>query len=203
MGMKIKTFVGEHKILLLILCLAAAVRLIGLGRHPAGVLPDEAYGAYNAWALMTEGIDARGYGFPVYFVAWGSGMNVLYSYLAIPFFWLFGATTTVYRIPQALIGILGVYAAYVLGRELLNEKFGLLFSFVLAINPWSIINNRFALESNLAPSLFLIAVTLLVLGDQDGIFLYSEIARISWGRTECRQHFPQCEGFVQIDPDTV
>lgn len=162
--MKIKTFVGEHKILLLILCLAAAVRLIGLGRHPAGVLPDEAYGAYNAWALMTEGIDARGYGFPVYFVAWGSGMNVLYSYLSIPFFWLFGATTTVYRIPQALFGILSVYAAYVLGRELLNEKFGLLFSFVLAINPWSIINNRFALESNLAPSLFLIAVTLLVLG---------------------------------------
>lgn len=163
-GMKIKTYVREHKILLLILCIAAAARLISLGRHPAGVLPDEAYGAYNAWALMTEGIDSRGYGFPVYFVAWGSGMNVLYSYLAIPFFWLFGATTTVYRIPQALFGILGVYAAYVLGRELLNEKFGLFFSFAMAINPWSIMNNRFALESNLAPSLFIIAVTLLVLG---------------------------------------
>lgn len=162
--MKIKTYVREHKILLLILCIAAAARLTGLGRHPAGVLPDEAYGAYNAWALMTEGIDSRGYGFPVYFVAWGSGMNVLYSYLAIPFFWLFGATTTVYRIPQALFGILSVYAAYVLGREVINEKFGLFFSFVLAINPWSIMNNRFALESNLAPSLFMIAVALLVLG---------------------------------------
>ena len=162
--MKIKTYVREHKILLLILCIAAAARLISLGRHPAGVLPDEAYGAYNAWALMTEGIDSRGYGFPVYFVAWGSGMNVLYSYLAIPFFRLLGATTTVYRIPQALFGILGVYAAYVLGRELLNEKFGLFFSFAMAINPWSIMNNRFALESNLAPSLFIIAVTLLVLG---------------------------------------
>lgn len=162
--MKIKTYVREHKILLLILCIAAAARLISQGRHPAGVLPDEAYGAYNAWALMTEGIDCRGYGFPVYFVAWGSGMNVLYSYLAIPFFRLLGATTTVYRIPQALFGILGVYAAYVLGRELLNEKFGLFFSFAMAINPWSIMNNRFALESNLAPSLFIIAVTLLVLG---------------------------------------
>ena len=150
--------------LLLILGVAAVTRLAGLGKIPEGILPDEAYGAYNAWALMTEGIDSRGYGFPVYFVAWGSGMNTLYSYLSIPFLWLFGATTMVYRIPQALFGILGVLAAYVLGRELLDEKFGLLFSFLLAINPWNIMINRFALESNLAPAMFLISLTLLVLG---------------------------------------
>lgn len=162
--MRKNTDLRKHWILLLILCVAAAARLIGLGRHPEGVLPDEAYGAYNAWALMTEGIDSRGYGFPVYFVAWGSGMNVLYSYLAIPCFWLFGVTMTVYRIPQAVFGVLGVFSAYILGKELLDEKFGLLFSFILAINPWHIMNNRFALESNLAPNLFLMAVTLLVLG---------------------------------------
>lgn len=111
--------------LLLILGVAAVTRLAGLGKIPEGILPDEAYGAYNAWALMTEGIDSRGYGFPVYFVAWGSGMSVLYSYLAIPLFYFFGPTLTVYRIPQAVIGILGVYAAYVLGREIQEEKFGL------------------------------------------------------------------------------
>lgn len=37
---------------------------------------------------MTEGIDNRGYRFPVYFVAWGSGMSVLYSYLVIPLLYL-------------------------------------------------------------------------------------------------------------------
>lgn len=180
--MKLKTFVKEHGMLLLILGIAAVTRLIGLGSRPEGVLPDEAYGAYNAWALMTEGIDSRGYGFPVYFVAWGSGMNVLYSYLAIPLFWLFGATTTVYRIPQAVFGILGVYAAYVLGKEIYNEKFGLFFSFVLAINPWNIMNNRFALESNLAPSLFLIAVTLLVLGMKKNA-TYLPLAAVAFGAT--------------------
>lgn len=150
--------------LLMILGVAAVTRLAGLGKIPEGILPDEACAAYNAWALMTEGMDNRGYGFPVYFIAWGSGMNTLYSYLSIPFLWLFGATTMVYRIPQALFGILGVLAAYVLGRELLDEKFGLLFSFLLAINPWNIMIDRFALESNLAPAMFLISLTLLVLG---------------------------------------
>lgn len=154
----------KYGMLLMILGVAAVTRLAGLGKIPEGILPDEACAAYNAWALMTEGMDNRGYGFPVYFIAWGSGMNTLYSYLSIPFLWLFGATTMVYRIPQALFGILGVLAAYVLGRELLDEKFGLLFSFLLAINPWNIMINRFALESNLAPAMFLISLTLLVLG---------------------------------------
>lgn len=142
--MKEKTFMKKYGMLLMILGVAAVTRLAGLGKIPEGILPDEACAAYNAWALMTEGMDNRGYGFPVYFIAWGSGMNTLYSYLSIPFLWLFGATTMVYRIPQALFGILGVLAAYVLGRELLDEKFGLLFSFLLAINPWNIMINRFS-----------------------------------------------------------
>lgn len=161
--MKVKTFIRENGIILLILGIAAVARLWKLGQLPDGVLPDEAYGAYNAWALMTEGIDSRGYGFPVYFVAWGSGMSVLYSYLAIPLFRLFGTGIAVYRLPQAIIGILGVYAAYILGRELLDEKFGLLFAFVLAINPWNIMNTRYGLDANMAPDMFLIAVMFLVL----------------------------------------
>lgn len=146
-----------------ILLLAAAVRLIGLSKLPAGVLPDEAYGAYNAWGLMTEGMDSRGYCFPVYFVAWGSGMNALYSYLAIPFFYLFGVSTMVYRLPQAIVGIISVYAIYALTKELYEEKFALLAAFVLAINPWHIMNNRFGLESNLAPGMFLLGLLFLVL----------------------------------------
>ena len=118
--MKEKTFMKKYGMLLMILGVAAVTRLAGLGKIPEGILPDEACAAYNAWTLMTEGMDNRGYGFPVYFIAWGSGMNTLYSYLSIPFLWLFGATTMVYRIPQALFGILGVLAAYVLGLSLIH-----------------------------------------------------------------------------------
>ena len=113
--------IRTNKWLILILVLAGAARLCGLSVLPEGMMPDEAYGAYNAYALMTEGIDSRGYVFPVYFIAWGSGMNVLYSYLAIPFFRILGVTALAYRLPQAIVGILSVFAAYVLGKELKNQ----------------------------------------------------------------------------------
>lgn len=147
-----------------IIILAACTRLIGLGGLPDGIHQDEAYGAYNSYSLLTEGIDSDGYVNPVYFVAWGSGMNVLYSYLAIPLFALFGASITVYRIPQAIFSILGVLSIYIIGKEVVNRKFGLLLSFVLAINPWHIMTARFGLESSLAPNMFLIALCFLVLG---------------------------------------
>lgn len=149
--------------LILILCLAAASRLIGLGLHPQGVLPDEAYGAYNAFGILTEGIDSWGYHFPVYYVAWGSGQSVLNSYLAIPFYLIFGVNIFAFRLPAALIGIWGIYAAYIIGRETISKNFGLLFSFVLAINPWHIMNTRYNLDANMAPGLFFIALSFLVL----------------------------------------
>lgn len=55
--MKEKTFMKKYGMLLLILGVAAVTRLAGLGKIPEGILPDEACAAYNAWALMTEGMD--------------------------------------------------------------------------------------------------------------------------------------------------
>jgi len=163
-----------------IMLIAVATRLIGLGSLPDGMIPDEAYGAYNAYFIMNEGIDSRGYRFPVYFVAWGSGMNALYSYLAIPFMKIFGATIGVYRIPQAVVGIMSVYAMYQIGKDLFSRKIGYLLAFVLAINPWNIMNSRFGLESSLAPGMFLIALCLLVKGLQQN-HKYLMIAAFAWG----------------------
>lgn len=161
---KWKDMLAENWPVAVIVCLAACTRLIALGRIPAGVLPDEAYGAYNAWGLMTEGLDSRGYRFPVYFVAWGSGMNALYSYLAIPMFFLFGTNIPAYRLPQAAVGIFTVCGMYCLGKELFDKKTGLLLAFAMAVNPWHIMNTRFGLESNLAPGMFVIGLMFFVSG---------------------------------------
>ena len=147
----------EHILLVIILLISAISRLIRLSTWPDGAYPDEAYAAYNAYGLLTEGIDTWGYHFPVYFIAWGSGMNVAYSYLSIPFIYLLGPTMLAIRLPQAIISILGVYAMYVIGRECFCKTTGLLLAFILAINPWSILNARFGLESTLAPNMFLLA----------------------------------------------
>lgn len=161
---KIKNIFSQHKFILTIIVLAACARLINLGGLPDGVYPDEAYNAYNTWSMITEGIDSRGYHAPVYFIAWGSGMNVLYAYLALPFFRLFGASLTVFRLPQALVSLAGVFSFYAMGRECFDRKMGCFMAFALAINPWSIMNARFGLESTLAPSMILFALTFLVLG---------------------------------------
>lgn len=153
----------EHILFLLILVLAFCSRFICLGSWPEGVLPDEAYAAYNTYGLITEGIDSRGYHNPVYFIAWGSGMNVLYSYLAIPFFKLLGVTLFAFRLPQAIFSFLSVIAMYRLGKTFFSEKIGLFLSFILAVNPWSVMNARFGLESNLAPSMFLLALCFFAL----------------------------------------
>ena len=40
-----------------ILLLAALARLVYLGTHPEGTYTDEAYGAYLAYGILTEGMD--------------------------------------------------------------------------------------------------------------------------------------------------
>lgn len=155
-----------QKGIIFMILLLAAVRLIALSRLPEGVLPDEAYGAYNAWGLMTEGMDSRGYHWPVYFVAWGSGMSVLYSYLAVPLFRIFGSSILVYRLPQAVLGIVSVYALYLLCRSLWDEQAACTAAFVLAVNPWHIMNTRFGLDANMAPGMFLLGVLFLAWGLQ-------------------------------------
>lgn len=161
---KIKNLFCEHRLLLAIMLLAACARFIKLSSLPNGVFPDEAYNAYNTWSMMTKGIDSRGYHLPVYFIAWGSGMNALYAYLALPLFRIFGAKIVVFRLPQALASLGSVFAFYVLGREMFDKKMGYFMAFALAINPWSIMNARFGLESTLAPAMILFSLTFLVLG---------------------------------------
>lgn len=58
-----------------IIAAGCAVRLFALGSIPCGLNQDEAFAGYNAWALLHYGVDSSGYHNPVYFTAWGSGMN--------------------------------------------------------------------------------------------------------------------------------
>ncbi|MFI3238541.1 MAG: glycosyltransferase family 39 protein [Lachnospiraceae bacterium] len=159
-------------ILLIILILCCSLRLVNLAALPNGVLPDEAYAAYNAFGLLTEGIDARGYTNPVYFVAWGSGMSSGYSYLSLPFLYFLGVSIFAFRLPMALLSICTCISMYVIGKELYDAKIGAIFFFFMTINPWHIMNSRFALDANLAPNLFLIAVCFLILGLKRAKFKY-------------------------------
>lgn len=145
----------QHYIFYTILCLAVFLRLFKLGEIPSGLNQDEAFIGYEAWSLLTTGTDSWGYHYPLYFISWASGANVLYAYLTIPFFALLGTETWVLRLPQALFGILSCYIFYRLLRILYNRPSALIGFFLAAIIPWHLMLSRWGLESNLSPCFIL------------------------------------------------
>ncbi|MCH5344263.1 MAG: glycosyltransferase family 39 protein [Acetatifactor sp.] len=148
--------------LLMITLMGSLVRLLWLGDHPMGLHQDEAYSAYNSWAILNYGIDSFGYVRPVYYTVWGSGMSVLYSYLTMPFFAIWGVSVETIRIPQAIMGIVSIPVIYGLGKEMFQSKWmGVFFAFLLSINPWNIQQSRFGLDCNLAVPMLLLAMYFL------------------------------------------
>ena len=148
---------------LLLLCLGAALRILGLGFFPPGLNQDEASTGYDAWALLLSGTDRCGDAWPALFVSWGSGQNVLYAYVLLPFLALFGRSVYVLRLPAALLGTLSLYLFWRLARRQGGPVMGLCALGLLAANPWHLLISRWALESNLLPFCLLLGTYFLEL----------------------------------------
>jgi len=110
--------------LALILLLATAVRMIGLGREP--LENDEFYSMMDASSLNYR-----------------SSRPVFYLFL---YCWktLFGGDSVlVLRFPALLFGVLSVYALFFVGRKLFNTRAGLLASLFLALSPFHIFHSQY------------------------------------------------------------
>ncbi len=159
-----------------LILLGVLVRLVAFGAVPAGFNQDEAFAGYEAYSLLTYGVDSWGYPFPCYFISWGSGMNVLESYLAIPFVALLGPTEAAVRLPQLLCACLSMPVFYDLLRRMISRRAALIGLGLLAISPWHILLSRWGLESNLAPAFLLFGFYFLVRALEDSRFLLASAA---------------------------
>lgn len=166
--------IGEERLVRLLfiafLIVGIAARVWRFGQVPAGMNQDEAFAAYEAYSLLTTGLDTAGYPFPVYLTAWGSGMNALESYLMIPFIALFGRSVWAVRLPQLIVGILSLIAAYDILKRMAGRWAGLCGMFFMAVCPWHILLSRWALESNLAPGFLLFGLCFFLRGLEDHRF---------------------------------
>jgi len=147
------------------------LRFAALGSFPPGLNQDEASTGYEAWSILHHGIDRNGYRLPVLLVAWGSGQNALYSYLAMPFIALFGLSPFSLRIPAALCGTLSLPLFYSAAKRIRGEHFALWALAALVINPWHILLSRWALESNLLPFFLLAGFSFLLKSEEQGWYL--------------------------------
>ena len=100
--MKTKNTISQHNILLCILFIGFAVRIVGIGSIPGGLNQDEASIGYEAFSLLKYGIDRNGIANPVHLLSWGSGQNIAYAWLCMPFIAVFGLSVFTIRLPMAL-----------------------------------------------------------------------------------------------------
>ncbi|AIQ44966.1 hypothetical protein R70723_02885 [Paenibacillus sp. FSL R7-0273] len=143
---------------LLLFVLGAIVRIVYIGSVPPGLNQDEASIGYDAYAILHYGIDRNGVHLPVHLIAWGSGQNALYAYLSMPFILLFGLTPLSVRALSVFMGLAGMIFFYLIMKRLFPSRTaGIAAMFFIAVNPWHIMMSRWALESNLFPTLILIA----------------------------------------------
>ena len=161
---------------IIIIAVGVFVRVIGFGEIPIGFNQDEAFAAYESYSLLNYGVDSAGNPYPTFFVSWGSGMNVLESYLAIPFMWIFGYSEGVFRLPQLIFAILSMPAFFIVLKRFFGSKTALFGLGLLAISPWHIMLSRWGLESNLAPAFMLFGLLFLLKGlEKNGYLLLSAL----------------------------
>lgn len=135
------------------------VRVWKFNELPSPLNQDEVSAGYEAWSLLTTGKDRWGNLLPVYFPSWGSGQNVLYSYITTVSFWLFGVSSWSLRLPNLLFGLGCIPLAYFLGYSLTKSKStGKILAILFAINPWLIITSRWAMDVNFLPFMVLLSL---------------------------------------------
>ncbi len=141
--------------MIIILLLAALLRLWHLGSYPA-LNADEAAIGYNVYSLIHTGQDEHGRPWPIHFQSFNDYKPGGYFYIVLPFVYFFGLNEFSVRFPGAMLGVLTVLAIYFLIKELgksLHTNYELLAtvaSFLLAISPWHIHFSRGGWEVNAA-----------------------------------------------------
>jgi hypothetical protein len=154
--------------LLLIVAVAAILRLYGLAHDPVALNQDEAVNGYDAYCLGLTLRDHHGNLLPVALQSFSDWASPLLTYITIPFVRAFGLTTWAVRLPVALFGIASVPLLYVLVRKLFGRNdVALVGAGLLAIAPWSIITSREAIPPSIVPFFTILLILALVWAAED------------------------------------
>jgi 4-amino-4-deoxy-L-arabinose transferase-like glycosyltransferase len=138
---------GKRKILFLILVLATILRLWRISDVPVSLFGDELDVGYHAYSILKTGKDYSGNPWPLHFHSLAEWRTPLYLYSAVPTVALFGISPLGVRLPAAIFGVLGIFAFYLLIKELTkNEVLALVSAAVLTFSPWHIQYSRAAFE---------------------------------------------------------
>lgn len=156
----------KYWILLVIVCVAAFLRLYKLDQNPPSLYWDEVSLGYNAFAILTTGHDEHGERLPLTrFIAFGDYKPPGYIYAIVPAFAVFGVNEFAVRFPSAIAGVLMVATTFFLTRNLFkNDGIALVAAGLLTLSPWSLHLSRGAFEAHLAALFNLCGVLFFLMG---------------------------------------
>lgn len=138
-------------LILLILFLAAFLRLFKLSSVPPSLSWDEVSIGYDAWSIIKTGKDQWGESFPVAFKSFGEYKYPLHIYTTVLSLAVFGYGEFAVRAGSAILGVINILLLYLFVVEATkNKKLGLLSALFLAISPWHIQFSRVSWETNYA-----------------------------------------------------
>lgn len=150
--------INSHKLLLLVLALAAVLRLWGLGINPPHLTNDETALGYNAYSILKTAKDEHGEFLPIIFKSFGDWKPGLYIYATVPFVASLGLNEFSTRAASAVAGIVAVLLIYLIGQNLFTRRIALLSALFLTVSPWHLQFSRGAWEANFSLTLLLFGV---------------------------------------------
>lgn len=164
-------------IFVILLVLAAALRLYRINQIPYGFYWDEAAITYNAWGLAVWNRDEFGNKLPVSFKSFGDYKAPLTMYLLGGIYKVTGLHPEYLRILISLSGIGVVAVLYFLTKSFEHHnKFPsgstLAVTTFAAVAPWAVNFSRFGVEAMLALLLFLLGALLLEKSHQRPSYMY-------------------------------
>lgn len=67
---KIRNWLKENKLIILIILIGCLIRIIAIDKMPNGLNVDEASAGYEAYSILNTGMDRNGNFLPVFLEAW-------------------------------------------------------------------------------------------------------------------------------------
>ncbi len=147
----------------ILMCLGIMFRLYQFGAIPLALNRDEAALGYNAFSILTAGVDEWGTHLPLMFRSFGDYKLPGYIYTLALFFKVFGFLDWVIRLPSLLAGFGIIALTYSIVKRLTqNDVSAMVSAALVSIQPWELFYSRMGYEAHFGLFLFLLSIYLWI-----------------------------------------
>lgn len=143
-----RSLISDKKILILIILLGVILRFYRLTNYPIQLNPDELTQLYDAISIAQTGKDIYKNFMPFIFPSVGDFKPPFYTYVTTLFYFLFGWSEWIIRLPGAIFSALLIPAIYMFALRLTKKRdIALIAAFFTAIAPFEIYFGRKSFEN--------------------------------------------------------